>query len=190
MVAGLRYGRGMSNPYPEGHRYSEPQDPFATNPAGLPAVPQSPAPYDPDPPSYEPDPYPYGLQPQSPAPAHHTPQQPLPPQPPRPPAGWTGVDPITGAALSPKSKIIAGLLQLLPGLLLSLGGLGRLYAGHTKVGIIQLTASLLGWASLACGFALMVPWIVTLAVWLWFIVDGIVLLAGSPVDGKGRLMRS
>jgi len=28
------------------------------------------------------------------------------------------------------------------------------------------------------------------AAWLWFVVDGIVLLAGHPRDGQGRLLRT
>ena len=91
---------------------------------------------------------------------------------------------------SEKSKILAGLLQILPGFLLGLGGIGRLYAGHTTLGVIQLVATVVGWISFWCGFVLIVPFFVFAAMWLWFVIDGIVLLVGRPVDGQGRLLRT
>ena len=91
---------------------------------------------------------------------------------------------------SDKNKIIAGLLQTVPGFLIALGGLGRLYAGHRGLGVAQLVVTLLGWISFFCGFVLVVPWFFTSAAWLWFVVDGIVLMAGRPVDGHGRPLRT
>jgi TM2 domain-containing membrane protein YozV len=91
---------------------------------------------------------------------------------------------------SDKSKVTAGLLQLLPGFLVALGGLGRLYAGNTRLGVIQLVATVIGWVSFWCGYLLIVPWVITGAVWLWFVIDGIAMLAGRPVDGQGRPLRS
>src|SRR5690349_3494210 len=83
------------------------------------------------------------------------------------PASWGGsaVQPYSavpggyghGPAMSDKSKVVAGLLQMLPGFLLGLGGIGRLYAGHTTLGILQLGATLVGWASFWCGIFLIVP---------------------------------
>ncbi|HCT75486.1 MAG TPA: hypothetical protein DGG94_12960 [Micromonosporaceae bacterium] len=101
-----------------------------------------------------------------------------------------GVDPASGLPLSDKSKLIAGLLQILPGFILGLGGIGRLYAGYTTLGIIQLVATVIGWVSFWCGFVLLLPFFVFGAIWLWFIIDGIVLLAGRPVDPQGRLLRN
>ncbi len=49
--------------------------------------------------------------------------------------------------------------------------------------------SILAWIMLACLFWLIVPIFLFLGMWLWVIVDGIVLLAGRPVDGYGRLLR-
>jgi TM2 domain-containing membrane protein YozV len=92
--------------------------------------------------------------------------------------------------LSPKSKIVAGLLQIIPGFLMGLGGIGRLYAGHTMIGVIQLVATVVGWISFWCGFALVLPFFVFAAMWIWFVIDGVILLAGRPVDGQGRLLRS
>ncbi len=102
------------------------------------------------------------------------------------PSGY-GADP---AAVSDKSKVTAGLLQLLPGFLLALGGIGRLYAGNTTIGVIQLVATVIGWLSFWCGFLLIVPFVISGAVWLWFVIDGILMLAGRPVDGQGRPLRA
>lgn len=101
-----------------------------------------------------------------------------------------GVDPVSGAPLSDKSKVAAGLLQLLPGFILGLGGIGRLYAGHTTLGAIQLAATVVGWIAFWCGFLLIFPFFFYFCTWLWFVIDGIVLLAGRSADGQGRLLRS
>ena len=101
-----------------------------------------------------------------------------------------GVDPVTGHPLSDKTKVVAGLLQLLPGFVFSLGGIGRLYAGNTVIGVLQIVASVVGWTMFWCGFALFLPFFVWGGIWLWFVIDGIVMLAGRPVDGQGRLLRS
>ncbi|GHJ50681.1 hypothetical protein Cs7R123_80270 [Catellatospora sp. TT07R-123] len=115
-----------------------------------------------------PDPYqPYALPPVSPMPMGYT-----------------------GPPQSDKSKVTAGLLQLLPGFLLGLGGIGRLYAGHTALGVTQLVATLIGWISLWCAFVLFVPVAIFTGVWLWFVIDGIVLMSGNPVDGQGRPLRA
>jgi hypothetical protein len=117
------------------------------------------------------------------------------------PAGYTvgypvtvpvnyGYDPITGQPYSDKSKVVAGLLQLLLGALLGLGGVGRTYAGNVGLGVTQIVLSVVGWGSFWCGFFLIVPWFITFGLWVWFVVDGIVMLAGRPVDGQGRLLRS
>lgn len=91
--------------------------------------------------------------------------------------------------VSDKSKLVAGLLQLVPGFCLTLGGLGRLYAGRTTLGLVQLGASFVSWVSAACGFVLGLPWFVTAAIWVWFVVDGLVVLFGRTTDGQGRLLR-
>jgi|SRR5262245_8436507 len=121
--------------------------------------------------------------------------QPAPPHPPAAPStgyGFTvpvGPPPVPVQPLSEKSKVVAGLLQLLPGLALGLGGLGRLYAGRVGLGVVQLVATGIGWVSFWCGFLLGFPFAVFFAVWLWAVIDGIVLLAGRPVDGQGRPLR-
>jgi TM2 domain-containing membrane protein YozV len=100
------------------------------------------------------------------------------------------VDPLTGQPLSPKTKMAAGLLQLVPAILFGFGGIGRLYAGNVALGVMQIAASIIGWISFACGFVLVFPFFVTAGVWVWMVVDGIVMLAGRPLDGQGRVLRS
>src|SRR5262245_50098167 len=94
-----------------------------------------------------------------------------------------------GRPLSDKSKIVAGLLQLLLGFFFALGGVGRLYAGNIGLGVAQLVATVVGWLALVCGFFLVLPFVVSGAIWLWFVIDGIVLLAGDSRDGQGRPLR-
>jgi hypothetical protein len=75
-----------------------------------------------------------------------------------------GVDPLTGQPLSDKSRIAAGVLQLvLP------FGIGRFYIGDTGIGIAQL---------LTCG-----------GCGIWSLVDGIVLLVNGGTDSQGRKLR-
>jgi TM2 domain-containing membrane protein YozV len=85
-----------------------------------------------------------------------------------PGAPW-GVHPVTGVPYSDKSKLIAGLLQILIPL-----GIGRFYMGQTGLGIAQLLVTLL-----TCGIG-----------GLWPFIDGIVILAGDPKDEQGRPLRS
>jgi TM2 domain-containing membrane protein YozV len=115
----------------------------------------------------------------------------------QPPPPWDAIvypplppfQPPLGPPSSDKSKITAGLLQLIPGLVMGLGGIGRLYAGQIGLGVFQLIATAFGWVSFWCGFFLVLPFFVFVGCWLWFVIDGIVLLAGRPVDGQGRPLR-
>ena len=106
------------------------------------------------------------------------------------PAFAYGIDPLTGQMVSDKSKVVAGLLQLLPGGLFTIGGIGRLYAGNVGLGVAQLVATFVGWVSFFCGFLLVLPFFITFACWAWFVIDGIVMLAGRPLDGQGRPLRA
>jgi hypothetical protein len=75
-----------------------------------------------------------------------------------------GREPVTGQPYSDKSKVVAGVLQLfLP------FGVGRLYAGHTAIGIAQMLLTVF------FGIGL-----------VWAFIDGIVILAGRPTDPYGR----
>lgn len=85
------------------------------------------------------------------------------------PAAPYGVHPVTGVPYSDKSKLVAGLLQLLIPL-----GIGRMYIGDTRTGVIQLVVTIV-----TCGLGA-----------LWPFIDGILMLVGDPVDSLGRPLRS
>ena len=72
-----------------------------------------------------------------------------------------------GRPYSDKSKVIAGVLQLLLGCF----GAGRFYTGHTGMALAQL---------FTCG-----------GLGIWALIDGIMLLAGNDqTDAQGRILRS
>lgn len=75
---------------------------------------------------------------------------------------------MSGLPFSDKSKLIAGLLQILIPL-----GIGRMYMGHVGVGIAQLLVTLV-----TCGAGA-----------LWPFIDGILILVGQPRDEKGLPLR-
>ena len=150
--------------------------------------PNLPDPYQPPPPHSGP---PYAAAPYSGAPYSGVPYSPGPLSPVSPySTAPYGVDPLTGHPLSDKSKVVAGLLQLLPAVTFGLGGIGRLYAGQTTLGVVQIVMTVVGWVSFWCGFLLIVPFFIFFCVWLWFVIDGVVLLAGRSTDGQGRLLRT
>lgn len=112
------------------------------------------------------------------------PTQPLPPSggqpppPPPPPYAYAaspypgtpyGVHPMTGIPYSDKSKIVAGLLQILIPI-----GIGRFYIGDTRTGVLQLVVTLL-----TCGIGA-----------LWPFIDGIIMLATDSKDANGYMLRS
>lgn len=88
-----------------------------------------------------------------------------------------GVDPMTGFPFSDKSKVAAGLLSIFLGYF----GAGRFYAGHTGLAVAQLVTNIV-LTILTLGFWLAVAWI-------WPLIDGLVLLTGSPRDAQGRPLR-
>jgi|tagenome__1003787_1003787.scaffolds.fasta_scaffold20988016_10 TM2 domain-containing membrane protein YozV len=101
------------------------------------------------------------------------------------PAAPYGIDPMTGVPFSDKSKVAAGLLQvLLP--FVGICGVGRLYAGHTGIGLAQLLSMFAGWFLLI----FFIGFFIIPAIWLWSVIDGIVMLAGTSKDGQGRILRS
>jgi hypothetical protein len=124
--------------------------------------PQPPPPPPPPPPGYGSTPPPaygappppgYGGQPPGPTPGYPYPY-PLPGAP-------YGVDRY-GRVYSDKSKIIAGVLQIVLGAF----GTGRWYTGHYGIAVAQL---------LTCG-----------GLGVWSLIDGIVMLVGEPTDPEGR----
>ena len=73
-----------------------------------------------------------------------------------------------GLPYSDKSKLVAGLLQVLIPL-----GIGRMYMGHTGLGVAQLLVTIF-----TCGIGA-----------LWPFIDGIMILVGNPRDANGRPMK-
>jgi hypothetical protein len=140
-------------------------EPTPPSPPPEQAGPQPPPPPPPAPPGYgsapppaygAPPPPGYGGQPPGPTPGYPYPY-PLPGAP-------YGVDRF-GQPYSDKSKIIAGLLQILLGAF----GTGRWYTGHYGIAVAQL---------LTCG-----------GLGVWSLIDGIVMLVGDPTDPQGRPLR-
>ena len=87
------------------------------------------------------------------------------------PAAPYGVHPVTGIPYSDKSKLVAGLLQILLGGF----GIGRFYIGDTKIGVWQIVVTIL-----TCGIGA-----------LWGLIDGIMMLANDTVtDAQGRPLRN
>lgn len=79
-------------------------------------------------------------------------------------ANWVYLE--SGAPMSDKSRVTAGLLNLLP-------GIGRFYMGYAAHGILQL------FTAFFCGIGL-----------VWSIIDGIyILMGGVKYDGYGRVLQ-
>ena len=101
-----------------------------------------------------------------------------PPYPPGPPSPYSygpvpgapyGIHPGTGLPYSDKSKLVAGLLQVLVPL-----GIGRMYLGQVTLGVAQLVVTVV-----TCGAGA-----------VWPFVDGIILLVTDSRDAEGRVLRS
>ena len=88
------------------------------------------------------------------------------------PSAPYGRHPLTGEPFSDKSKIVAGLLQLLG--LIGLVGIGRIYLGYTGLGIAQLVVGLV-----TCGIGAVI----------WGIIDAVLLLTDKVRDPEGRPLR-
>jgi hypothetical protein len=97
------------------------------------------------------------------------------------PQPWTGVSPPGPAG----SKVAAGLLQLLLGLFLGIGGVGRIYARtNMGLGIVMLALSAVAWVLTMCSLFFLAPLVGVMVI--WSAIDGIVLLCGHPRDDFGR----
>jgi len=135
----------------QGPEYPSPDDGDQSSPYGQ-------QPYGQQPPQYGQQPYGQqssGYQPYSPYGAA--------------PGAPYGVHPTTGIPYSDKSKLVAGLLQLLLPL-----GIGRMYAGYTGIGVAQLVVTIV-----TCGIG-----------GLWPFIDGIIILATDSKDADGYMLRS
>ena len=83
-----------------------------------------------------------------------------------------GRHPLTGEPLSDKSKLVAGLLQLIG--LFGLVGIGRIYLGQIGLGIAQL---IVGLVTFGIGAV------------VWGIIDAILILTDKVRDPDGRPLR-
>lgn len=83
-----------------------------------------------------------------------------------------GRHPMTGEPYSDKSKVVAGLLQLLG--LFGILGIGRFYLGYTGLGVAQLLVGIF-----TCGIGAVI----------WGIIDAILLLTDKVRDPQGRPLR-
>lgn len=95
-----------------------------------------------------------------------------------------GVDPVTGLPWSDKSKTTAGLLSLLLPFV-GVCGVGRLYAGNLAIGLTQL----IGFVVALILIVAIIGAFIAPAIWLWAVIDGIILLASGGKDGHGRPLR-
>lgn len=118
--------------------------------------------YPPPPPGYAPQ------QPGYPPPGQHGQY----PQAYMDPSAPYGRHPLTGEPLSEKSKMVAGLLQLIG--LFGLVGIGRIYLGYTGLGIAQLVVGLV-----TCGIGAVV----------WGIIDAVLIFTDKVRDPEGRPLR-
>jgi len=85
------------------------------------------------------------------------------------PYGYPAYDPATGRPLSDKSRVVAGVLQIVLGAF----GAGRFYTGHIGMAVAQIAVT---W--LTCGLG-----------HIWPLIDGIILLAQGGEDAQGRVLR-
>src|SRR4051794_1052379 len=107
-------------------------------------------------------------------PPGYQPQYPPPPPPGAyyDPSAPYGRHPQTGEPLSEKSKVVAGLLQLIG--LFGLVGIGRIYLGYTGLGVAQLVVGLV-----TCGIGAVV----------WGIIDAVLIFTDKVRDPEGRPLR-
>ena len=100
------------------------------------------------------------------------------------------VEGLSGAAVSPTSRVAFILLGLLPGLLISFFGIHNLIAGYVGKGMTQLMITIFGIYGLSClgiAFAPMfcVSGLFYVAMMLWVIIE----ICTVQVDALGRVMR-
>jgi len=85
------------------------------------------------------------------------------------PYGYPSYDPLTGRPLSDKSRVVAGVLQIVLGAF----GAGRFYTGHVGMALAQIAVT---W--LTCGLG-----------HIWPLIDGIIILVQGGEDAQGRVLR-
>ena len=84
--------------------------------------------------------------------------------------------------MSDKSKIVGGLLQLFLGWL----GVGRFYIGSTGIGVAQLLLFFFG-VLLTVVFGLGL--ILLFGLFVWHVVDAVLILVGNVPDSRGLKLR-
>lgn len=92
-----------------------------------------------------------------------------------------GRDRATGEPLSDKSALTAGLLQIFVGMF----GVGRFYLGSNTVAIIQLSLTIAGFVSTI----FLIGLFILPVVWIWTVIDGVMMITGSVTDAQGRKLR-
>jgi TM2 domain-containing membrane protein YozV len=122
--------------------------------------------YQPPPPGYSPPPPGY-----APPPPGYPPAGQYPPAYVDPSAPY-GRHPLTGEPLSDKSKVVAGLLQLIG--LFGIAGIGRMYLGNVGLGVAQLLVGLV-----TCGLGAVV----------WGLIDAVLIFTDKVRDSDGRPLR-
>lgn len=88
------------------------------------------------------------------------------------PAAPYGRHPRTGEPFSDKSKLAAGLLQLIG--LFGVVGIGRMYLGQTGLGVAQLIVGLV-----TCGTGALI----------WGLIDAVLIFTDNVRDPQGRPLR-
>lgn len=190
-MPGLGHASGMLGLWHAGCMTEQPFGGQGDTPPPYYPPPYYPPQYSSDP--YPPGPYPPGQYPsdQYPPPQYPPGQYPPPQYPPPlyppgqyPPPGFDpaapfGRHPLTGDPFSDKSKVVAGLLQLLG--LVGVVGIGRIYLGYTTLGITQLIGGVV-LGLLTCGIGFIVPVI-------WGIIDATLILTDKVRDPAGRPLR-
>ena len=89
-----------------------------------------------------------------------------------------------GQPLSDKSRVTAGVLQIV-GFFIA-PGIGRLYLGDTRTGLIQLPVCVFGWFTM--WVLIGIPIVLAMAIWSG--IDGVVILSGNVRDPHGRTLRA
>ncbi|GGG11656.1 hypothetical protein GCM10007304_27100 [Rhodococcoides trifolii] len=101
-----------------------------------------------------------------------------------------GRDPLTGEPFSDKSKLLAGLLQIVPVFVGLPIGIGRFYMGSNGIGIAMAVLTVVSYLLIFTLIGALLGLPVLFATGIWAIVDGVILLTGTPRDGAGRLLKN
>jgi TM2 domain-containing membrane protein YozV len=90
--------------------------------------------------------------------------------------------PAAVGGISPKSRLITLILLILVGQL----GVHRFYVGKVGTGIVQLLLTIVGYATIV----LVLGFIPLTAMWIWLVIDLIMLLVGKFKDSHGAAIEN